>query len=341
MNEKEASDLINRLNDKFGFFRPLCRLVNNLAYLTVPLTWLENETAVKPVVVGGLYQFDKNVLREKLDLYQTLIKQKHMDSNGFILTNECDSMLFSSLLHRTKLSKSYPWIMAAFDRNYMAHRRPLKYPPCCPNDSSSTFSRDMATGVLWAFALDAYGYKFRNRSVLLAFKWYEALKKNDFIMGHGNITRLYMGPGLQATLAEIIAEKTLKRKFFQIWPTNLKGYELHLNVLHILIRGRLLGGISHRMLKVLKRATQDGPNNALFQYAYAKYTNGDYYKAFATLSLESLFPSHRLPTTGDRQEGWLWQRDDGDDWKPDLIGQEVEHTGGDFIFVASLILESI
>jgi hypothetical protein len=57
----------------------------------------------------------------------------------------------------------------------------------------------------------------------------------------------------------------------------------------------------------------------------------------ALLDNPGLWPNDRLPTTADRLEPWLPQRDNGPDWKPSAQAPAVTHHGADFLFVYALM----
>ena len=100
---------------------------------------------------------------------------------------------------------------------------------------------------------------------------------------------------MQATLAEIIFQlggpnHKIERNFPQIWPKGLEDYELHLQVLHILLRGELLNAITKRMMNGLKDAYARNPNNPLFEIAMSIY-GGECWQS----SAESLLATRSWP----------------------------------------------
>jgi hypothetical protein len=115
----------------------------------------------------------------------------------------------------------------------------------------------------------------------------------------------------------------------------LPGFEGHIQVLRILLSGRVYGGITITQTQILRDQAERQPRNALFQAARAKYGNGDYSKAVEILQDSVLFPDARLPTSSDRCEEYLWQRDDGADWLP--CDKASTHSGTDLIFAAKVI----
>ena len=111
-------------------------------------------------------------------------------------------------------------------------------------------------------------------------------------------------------------------------------------MLSILLLGEVEGEIRNRDLEILDYHRNRQPANALFHYAFHKYSDGVQDVAVALLLDESYSPAERLPTNQDRDESWIWQRDYGDDWKPAVASKGTqEHHGGDFLFLAGLILK--
>jgi hypothetical protein len=160
-----------------------------------------------------------------------------------------------------------------------------------------------------------------------------------------DISRTYFAPNLQATLAEVIyrlggTNKVSYRGIPQTYVQNT-GFAAHLQLLHILLRADLTGGIENTALQVVKYNYNRSPQNPLFAYAYHRYVDGDQTETQDILLIETLFPNNRLPTSHDRCEPWLSQRDGGKDWEPCDLDKEARiHSGGDFLFVAYLLNKS-
>jgi hypothetical protein len=275
-------------------------------------------------------------LKPKKDLYLKL-SHSMQDEHGFVESNECDSLLFTALYGAAGLPNLD--ILAARDQNGMWHRRPIER-PCFKNGvdygAPSTISRDMFVGLFW--------YLWATKDFQKSNELLEYGKKHDFIMGYGDPTRIFMTPALSGTLAEIVYRTSgnnpdynyLMRFNPQKWPESITDYELHLSVLHILLRGEMFGGITDGMMSSLKYAYNHNPKNPLFSYAYHVYTDGDVTEAGNLLLDEALWPSNRLPMSKDRKSHWVLERDPGKDWKPDYGSNKV-FTGGDLVFVAWLM----
>lgn len=272
-------------------------------------------------------------LIEKYDLYYDL-SLAHRDENGFIETDKCDSLLFTSLYGIIDSSIN---IEAAKNDDGRWFRRPLSKPCLINKDTDSTVSRDMFVGLLW--------FIWEHRRLDLAEELFNYGKQHNWVMGVGEATKLYFTPTLQATLAQIIykfgggsyPEKDLYDFTDQFWDKSVIGFEAHLQVLHILLRGQIVGKISTFSLDVLKYHYNRNKFNALFSYALHTYTDGNYQEAIQLLLNEQWFPASRLPTSKDRKESWLFQREFGVDWSPSNL-ESKEHSGADFLFLSHLIL---
>jgi hypothetical protein len=267
---------------------------------------------------------------EKTKLYLSLGKTVQ-DEAGFVMYEACDSLLFSGLYGA---GGGVVDLRAARDESGMWHRRPLAYPECYGESSKSTISRDMMLGVLW--------YIWETQDLELAEELFAYGKTHEWIMGDGNLWRIYFTPGLQATLAELIyrlggPDYYAYRAIPQSYSRNV-DYAAHLDVLHILLRGELTGKLEKSAKDVLEYNFKRESKNALFSYAWHRYSDGNQDDTYALLLNEAWWPSDRLPTSADRCEGWLLQRDEGEDWAP--CDDDKTHSGGDFLFVAKLLLRS-
>ena len=159
---------------------------------------------------------------------------------------------------------------------------------------------------------------------------YDYGKANGWVMGRGPYSRTLMTPSMVAFLQELLGHFGL-----EMMPTDNKvkqGYEKHLDVIHILTASFKRGGIFSADYETLRKYAEENPRNALFQAVYRRFKDGNQQPTIDILMDEALFPSDRLPTTADRCEEYLWQRDNGDDWLPCDKGKT--HDGVDFLFAA-------
>jgi hypothetical protein len=272
-------------------------------------------------------------LQAKRDIYVSLLERQRYEA-GFI-SNDCDAVLFNALVATAVDGID---VGAAQDSDGRWYRRASQ--DCFRNgESASSTSRDMLMGVLW------WGLETEAITELVA-TWTYGID-NQWVMGEGDISRVILTAGLQATLAEIIFvlggdDHSFFRKLPQLWPPGLDGYQAHLQSLHIALRGRIptLGGISDTMLKRVVEHRERSPNNAFFQFVEHRFTDGDQQEAINILLNENWFPADRLPNASDRCEPWLWQRDQDDiGWQP--CGTPVVHHGGDLIFLTKLIEDAL
>ncbi len=251
------------------------------------------------------------------------------DSEGWYETTECDALLFNSLVAAGGVDINIP---LARDVSGKWFRRPAK--DCfATGHSQSEISRDMYIGLIfWAFL---------NERVDILEGIYQYGSANGWIMGEGAISRTLMTPGLQATLADAIfalgGADHEERKYPQAWYCCNTNFAAHLDVLHILLRGYINGGISDTMASVLAEQYNRDINNPLFAFAWAKYHTGDYTIALQLLDNDALWPKDRLPTSDNYCDSWPMQRDPNtDDWAP-CPEEGKTHTGGGLVLLTELI----
>jgi hypothetical protein len=266
----------------------------------------------------------------KYNTYINLLKTRQ-DKYGFIETDTCDSLGFTSLLGcvpETNIS-----ITAAFDSNTgMWHRRPLNYPECCPESSASTISKDMFVMLAW--------YIYFNKRLDLSEQIINYALNHWLVMGEADtfkdkIGRCLLSPGLLATFCEISyrlggPNRWLIRNIPNLEDNKAVDFEAHLSVLHILLRNRLTNKFNNS--DILQAQAKREPNNPLFAFA-AGYIR----KALKLLDNNKLWPEDRLPTTADRFEQWLPQRGEGKDWAPSEAQPPKVHSGADYLFLIWLI----
>ena len=321
----------------------IAKLLNTLALSLGAMLWLAGLTSCAKKEPKQPISMDEKLalIQNKFELYSTLIK-KHEDSYGWILTDDCDALLFSGL---TSVAGRDPSLLEARNESGQWFRRPLSYEPCYVPESGkgSTISRDMFMGLLW--------HLWRKQDLQTAEELFGYGLSHDWIMGEGEASRIYFSPALQATLAEIIfrlggQNHTFHRNIPQAWFPSLHDFPLHLQTLHILLRGELFKGLGSTTIHFILSGADAEPNNALTQLAKAIYHTGDYNAVADLLLNEQWWPTTRLPTTHDRKTEWLNQRrfytvegEVNPDWLPFLDEPAQEHTGGDFLFVAKLLLE--
>lgn len=267
-------------------------------------------------------------LQEKHDLYVRLIPMVQ-DVDGFVMTDGCDSLLFSALIGCVPGVKFDPY--AAFDlETYQWYRRPRQYPECLEcGGAASTISRDMLLGLLW------WAWAHRHREIPARLVDYA--KQHYGIMGQGERSRTFIS-GLIGTAAQLEYQlggrnhRVLRRIPLLDIPGTTTDYQAHLSVLHTLLRERMGCTTSTRAQTIYQPQRLRQPKNPLFLYA-----SGRDAEAEMELMNPHVWPEDRLPTTENYHDPWPIQRDAGQDWSPSVPRQQ--RTGGDFLFVSALLLD--
>jgi hypothetical protein len=207
-------------------------------------------------------------------------------------------------------------------------------------ESASDISKDMFAMLL------PYLYYIGDKNSLAEI--YEYGKANGFVMGRGPYTRTFMTPNMVSLLEQMIGmwegEEENEDEYYEdkeeIHPELSKyrylkkaGYAKHLDVIAIVSKSLIKGGVSTTQLNTIKKYLDENPRNALFQALWHRFTDGVQTEAITILMDESLFPAYRLPSTRERCEEYLWQRDlDNYDWKP--CNKNQVHDGVDFLIAA-------
>ena len=170
-------------------------------------------------------------------------------------------------------------------------------------------------------------------------------------MGHGDISRTYFTPSMQATLYEIRHHLTgknhWKRRIPRDWyrpvplciPSSLHGYQRHVQVLHI-FANCMMRPASTREIDILAYYTEDQPRNALFHAILHQITDKRFDDAIDLLLDETMFPNDHLPTTENYDSHYLWQRDmSSSDWRPRSSAQQlITLPAIDWLFAAKITL---
>lgn len=245
----------------------------------------------------------------------------YQDGDGWINSDQCDSALFSGLSAVFAPSVS---LLSARDGAGKWYRRPAK--DCYPGHSGSSISRDMLVGIM-------SGLYFTGDVISLSdIRRYG--KANNWVMGSGSLDRTFFTPDFQDTLYRLTG-RSYKGPPYP-WIDPFKDHQRHVTALHIILRGEAQGKIDNPMLNLLTGFVNSDPQNALFQYGYHRFSDGDQSDTIAILSNEDLFPSDG--PGGDRCRRWLWERHSSK-WRD---CPEVEtNTGGDFLFMMFLLESSL
>jgi hypothetical protein len=266
-------------------------------------------------------------LKDQATLYKALIKT-HQDKDGFILTDKCDSLLFSALANPTIN------LAAAEVEPGKWLRRPTSYAECWESDeSASTISRDMLLGVMWR--------AWKQKDLALLERMYSYGERHKWFMGSGDLTATCFSPVFVSTLAQAIyklggSDYTI-RNLAWTWNKKETGYKAHIQALHILIRREVYGKISNDAVDALERMSDRNRSNALYLALLGRYEE-------AAVLLKEIFPEDRLPSKAEWCEEWRWQREETDEsLKPcptqeaDTEKEELTHSGGDFLFIYELL----
>jgi hypothetical protein len=257
-------------------------------------------------------------LTDQLNLYNSLLPASP------VLEDECDAALFTSLSFPERTVDIWSFYSEASGQWY---RSPAH--DCLQKGTSSDLSDDMAIGLMW--------YAYFHKDLRIAETLWSYQSGHNGRLGNGDPATSYIDPYTKVTLAQLIhvlgGADHSERVTPLLWTSaGFSGFRAHLEVLVILLRMRLYSTVETSAFDTLKSQASRQPNNALFAYAVGKV------KETETL-LNRYFPADRLPTSADHCEAWLFQRDDGSDWQP--CDQKKTHSGGDFIFVTSLMLKGL
>ena len=270
-------------------------------------------------------------LRQKFNTYLQLLPSVQ-DHYGFVQSDECDSLIFTGLTGSVA-GAHIKDITAAYDSyKDQWHRRPLEWPCYMGGYSSSTISRDQLLGLAW--------YCWRNKRLDIAEKIVRRALRCVGKMGEGNLNPIMMSPGLFATYCWICYKLGGSNYWWARWfpadmgSKKLQGYQAHLQVIHRLLRSELTGKVTDKDKEIYTHHAKRQILNPLFQYLA-----GNVDKAVELLLHKVWWPEGRLPTKADRAEPWLIQRDfAAHDWEPAKNRLDKIHCGGDFLFIADLIL---
>lgn len=264
-------------------------------------------------------------LEAKRDLYAALLPSV-ADPDGFIEWTHCDSIHFTALVGASGIPVN---LRAAIDETGKVHRRPPRHPECYPEFSKSENSKDVFVMLLL--------YGLVERDLALLEHVFDYGKAHGWVMGEGPLSRSYLTPTLQGQYAQAIGQLGGKSHpegiYPQVWTPGLTGYQAHLQVISILAYGLTFGAVNDVGLDRLREHAHRQPRNPFFTAAYYRYSGDEGAKSKAIESLldDRLWPIDRLPTSADRCESWLIQRDEGDGWTP-CPERGRTHSGGDFLF---------
>lgn len=273
-------------------------------------------------------------LRIKKDIYCEL-SRKNLQEKTY-LGDKCDSLLFTSL---------YAAVCGEVDLSSWEdpsvpgkmYRNPER--DCYPDESKSSISRDMLLGYMT--------YLWKQRDLTNAAEMISYGKSVTWVMGEYNdaegLSRVLMTPQLISLLTDIESKLSTGAALRLVGEDDAvlinTGFRAHLDVLRIVLSGSVRSGISEIERLILKGQSERVRENALFQAAYARYNGGDQTNAVLLLMDENRFPVGKLPDNHTNQcEGYVYQRDPGEDWAPCPDRELHQHDGVDFLVAASIAL---
>lgn len=276
-------------------------------------------------------------LRGRQQVYMDLAPNQR-DADGFIYTNECDSLLFSAL------EASVPGLgpinieaAANPDTPGIWYRRPISTGSCYDSDpiGGSDISRDMLIGLI------TYANAHHRLDIVEGLWQYGSTHLWKMGRDHAVDSRTILTPNLIGLLARVIEHLGGERHPEVVLPelySTEPGFVSHLTMLCILLEGSVHGSIDSSELKALQTIQSQEPNNALANALLHRYTDGDQSVAVALLQA---WPADRLPNTTDWCEEWKQQRDDQSTSLPPCPDRVRTFSGGDFLFVLAVLDSAI
>ncbi len=258
------------------------------------------------------------ILTAKYERYQSLMPdlESHYENND-------DGLLFTALA-----SAGYQRPVAIdrwHDDSGQWYRRP-------DHLVSKAISRDPFLGLFW--------YTWVHKQVQLADSIYSFGAKDGFVMDKRDPGKSLLLPDEQQTLA--LVEHRLDGDEHAIWKLStaclgsLEGFENHLQSLVIGVRA-LMGSADTVNEHCINAMRDRQPENPWFQVLAGLYS-GDQTKAVEMLNADTYCPNDHLPTSDNRCEEWLWQREvTPKDWEPCPDRKET-YSGGDCALAMAVAL---
>jgi len=269
---------------------------------------------------------DLTGITERSELYR-----EHA-GEGWQYTSGCDSLLFSGLY--AAAGADLDLTEAEIEPGHWI-RKPLRYGECSPGvgTSRSTISRDGILGVFW--------WAWRTGNVAAAERLLVALRGNNYqLLGEGTLGELLLTPTYIHTLALIVhrlgstmnVDKELNLRYLTWFGSGAKGFQRHIQIWHILLRGELQRSLSSNELDRIQEHVQEQPSNPLYHAAYARWYSGNQGRTVGLL--EGQYPGDRLPGSEDYCPEWPIQRDN----VTACPAEGKTHTGLDLVVIYRLIL---
>lgn len=317
--------------------------------------------------------YQTEALMHKYETYLSLAKAQQLAPHGWTYLS-CDGLLFTSLYSSVQGSVGVD-ITAAREASGRWLRRPIET-TCMDGESPSSISKDMLMGLMY--------YIWRTKRLDLAQALVDYGSSKNWVMGEpypAEISRVLATPSLIGLAYQVLyalgGPDHVERQFPDIYPAGNVGFEAHLQILSILLRGEIhetlatkglpdsqqtgnskppvvdqsgdntpspspslhLLDISDSMFDRLKEHALRNPNNPLYLAAIALY-DSSFNTAIDKLLNGREWPNDRLPTTADYCDEWVTQREDGADWQP-CPSTVTTHPAGEWLFAADLVLRRL
>ena len=268
-------------------------------------------------------------IAQKASLYCELSKPEYETRKWVV--DECDGAGFTSLYALSCNIESSKLSVFQSESGEM-FRDPSH--SCYPTRSKSGFSKDHVLMRLVA----AIGQQDK--------VWPKSML--DYSAAHGGffcdaidnttkVSRCFLSPFLFEYLNKAAGNFNLAEPHSDDALFEKEGFEAHLQILGIWVKGKLDGSITNSSLGYLTAYAKREPLNALYQamaYRYGVASKHDVIRAFDN----GHWPSDRLPDTHNHCTDYLFQRDMGSvkDWEPCPEENKV-YSGTDYSFAAYIL----
>lgn len=290
-----------------------------------------------------------NSLSEVVDLMHDVYIQdgrSSLDSHGMVLMDgsKGDSALFSCLAYSAGL--------ASFDVEILFDNgKPLRHPDISPADSDTPISRDMVQGIAWC--LYSLGEKDRAKALSLTKKMIEYGTSHLYLTGWNFCSdedkevykikaddflgKCVMTPSTMKDIYRILileggdcdSRCQIAMAIGPNIPSNSHGFQRHLSIIATIRNGLVEGAINDNSLKLLREASKEEPNNALYSAAYHLFSGGDQSKTWSLLANKNLFPHDHAATSDNYCTGYLYQRDEKRKEDLDVVDGCVSYVSAD------------
>lgn len=267
-------------------------------------------------------------LQAQAELYLRLAKEQQ-GASGFVEAEACDSVLFSGLAGAGGLKVD---LLDARRPDGRWERRPLSLGSCLEQGlSKSSVSRDMLLGVFW------WAWREGRLDVLEDLKQNLVANRGVFGESDGSLdgqSRVLFTPTLAGVLYRLLAALGGERSAVRFVPDLAnpvpRGFQRHLHALSLALRQEAGETLSDAARGVLELYKSEDPKNPLFPAVLGE-------KALAEKLLTEGWPQGRLPTGADWCSIWKLERADNDSSLSPCPEKQKVHSGGDFLFVYSLL----